>query len=90
MAGAYLAPACLLPLPSPPLFSSSSPFFLLPTPSFPSPSFGCVSSGYETWHLCLRKVDGGGLVGLMDTGRLWGGGGAASIGVALRTLLYVV
>jgi hypothetical protein len=57
--------------PSPPLFSSSSPFFLLPTPSFPSPSFKRVSSGYETWCSCSREVDGGGLVGLTDTGWLW-------------------
>src|ERR1700676_2968110 len=74
--------------PSPPLFSSSSPFFLLPTPSFPSPSFGHISSGCGIRHSVSREVDGGGgLVGPTGTGQLWGSGGAAPVGVAPRTLL---
>src|SRR5882762_6660947 len=47
-------------IPSHPLFYSSSHFFLLPTPAFPSPSFRCILNGCGTQRLHLCKVDGGG------------------------------
>src|ERR1700676_4575805 len=77
--------------PSPPLNSSFPPFFLPHTPSSPSPSFRCVLSRLLTQHSVAHEVGGcGGLVVPTVTGRLWGGGSAAPIGVALQTLLYHV